>query len=142
MSSQCTRGDVRLVGGSVPNEGRVEVCVNSVWGTVCDDLWDVQDAMVVCGQLGYARNGKTCMHFSFSELGLSHGAFISSGAVAYSRAHFGQGTGPIVLDDVQCNSTIHRGLLDCPHDGLHIHNCAHSEDAGISCTPCMLLLLN
>ena len=56
-SSQCTHGDIRLEEGSVPSEGRVEVCVDSVWGTVCDDNWGVQDAMVVCGQLGYSRNG-------------------------------------------------------------------------------------
>ena len=56
-----------------------------------------------------------------------------SGAVAYSRANFGQGIGPIMLDDVQCNLLDHRRLLSCPHRGLQQHNCGHSEDAGVSC---------
>ena len=59
-SGNCTYGNVRLVGSSNQYEGRVEVCINDQWGTVCDDSWSSIDATVVCEQLGYAYTGSKC----------------------------------------------------------------------------------
>ena len=100
---------IRLVGGEDQYEGRVEVFYNSEWGTVCDDSWDINDANVVCRELGY------------------------SGAVtAHISAYFGQGSGSIWLDNLACTGS-EATLFDCPHSGVGIHNCVHSDDAGVTC---------
>ena len=104
-----TEGAVRLVGGASDNEGRVEIYHFSIWGTVCDDFWDITDANIVCRQLGY-----------------------SGAKSAPKSAYFGEGSGPIHYDDVTCNGT-ETHLANCSHLGIGIENCDHSEDAGVVC---------
>ena len=57
-ASGCKHGELQLVDGPTNLEGRVEICINGVWGTVCDDGWSTYDANVVCGQLGYYHLGR------------------------------------------------------------------------------------
>ena len=56
-TSTCSDGEVRLAGGMNGSEGRVEICYNGVWGSVCANGWDQVDANLVCAQLGYYGQG-------------------------------------------------------------------------------------
>ena len=100
---------VRLVGGGI-SSGRVEVYHNGQWGTVCDDGWDMNDATVVCRQLGFP--------------------YASS---ASHSAAYGQGSDPIWMDEVYCQGD-EASLLTCSHVGWGIHNCHHGDDASVVCT--------
>ena len=117
---------MRLVGGAYSHEGRIEICINGVWGTVCDDDWGNDDAKVACRQLGYLENGKGGREINY----YTHLLFV--GAVGYQGGHFASGSGSIFLDNVVCYGT-ESSLLDCNHNAIGTNDCIHSEDAGVTC---------
>nr|XP_012779564.1 T-cell differentiation antigen CD6 isoform X3 [Maylandia zebra] len=107
----CEHQLVRLAGGTDRCGGRVEVWKNGQWGTVCDDHWDLNDAHVVCAQLGcgYALN------------------------VTGQAGLFPPGKGPIYLDDLNCTGN-EENLWSCPATQEEDQDCGHKEDAGVVCS--------
>ena len=59
----CTEGEIRLYGGSRPNEGILHMCANGAWGTVCYRYWSNNDANVACYELGYTTYGMSTYFF-------------------------------------------------------------------------------
>ena len=96
---------------------------------MCDDYWGAVDAQLACKQLGYQSTGimQPIAHAKSKKEGSD---CLFAGAQAFTNAHYGQGTGPIQLDNVQCRGS-ENSLLQCSH--LTVDICGHHEDAGIRC---------
>jgi len=96
------------VNGSNEQAGRIEIFWNRRWYTICDNGWDDNDAVVVCKQLGY------------------------SGGSARSGAYFGEGTGFVMLDSVNCFGN-ELNLFQCNRSNYRERTCHHHQDAGVVC---------
>ena len=110
-------GPLRLVGGPNRCAGRVEVLHEEQWGSVCHDEWDINDAQVVCKQLG-----------------------CGDAVLAPIAAKFGRGTDTIWLDDVNCTGS-EASLSECQARPWGDHNCYHGEDASAICSGNLFILL-
>ena len=101
---------VRLVNGNTTLTGRVEIYLDNQWGTICDDGWDINDANVVCRQLGFPSASK-----------------------AFGGASHGKGSGPIWMNNVACSGS-EAYVTDCSHRGWGNNDCTHSKDASVECS--------
>ena len=102
---------IRLVDGASENEGRLEVQISGVWGTICDNMWNFVDADVACRQLGF------------------------SGALVHNDLQPIPGVGlPVLFDDVNCNGS-EAFIWDCPSSGIGENECSHEKDVHLLCLP-------
>ncbi|XP_062407986.1 immunoglobulin superfamily member 1-like [Sardina pilchardus] len=108
VPSAAVAAQIRLVNGDSRCSGRVEVYHYNQWGTVCDDIWGMSHAEVVCRQLG-----------------------CGTAVCAPDSAFYGAGTGQILMDNVKCSGT-EQSLTQCSY--ISSHNCYHHEDAGVVCS--------
>ena len=101
---------IRLADGGGRCSGRVEILDQGSWGTICDDRWDLDDAHVVCRQLGCGKALQATLSSSF-----------------------GAGSGPIWLGNVKCTGKEYH-VWRCPSWGWGKHYCEHGQDAGVVCS--------
>ncbi|XP_072439762.1 scavenger receptor cysteine-rich type 1 protein M160-like [Chiloscyllium punctatum] len=130
VGNNCTHGQdagvtcsgpisVRLVNGTNMCSGRVEVYRNSIWGTICDNGWNLNAASVVCRVLNCGKS-----------LSITRSAY------------YGEGSGVILLDNVNCTGT-EPALDQCSANPKVGYNCTHKEDAGVICSgPVPVRLVN
>ncbi|VDI06130.1 Hypothetical predicted protein [Mytilus galloprovincialis] len=104
-----TTEGIRLIGGTGPYEGTIEININGVWGTICDKQFDINDAMVICRMAGYTR-----------------------AIQAFSYAYFGHGNGTSMLTNLHCSGSEDH-LDSCGSDGWYASSCNHDHDAGVAC---------
>ena len=86
---------IRLQGSTLPYAGRVEVFYAGVWGTISSSNWDINDATVVCRQLGYSAG---------AEVALKNGVY-------------GLVSGPVWITNLRCTGS-ESNVMECVHDGL------------------------
>ncbi|XP_048379655.1 deleted in malignant brain tumors 1 protein-like isoform X2 [Stegostoma tigrinum] len=110
---------MRLVNGTDPCSGRVELNYKDIWGAVCDDEWDIEDANVACKQMG-----------------------CGPASSAPGSAQFGEATGMFWLDDIECKGH-ELNLFQCPSSPGGKHNCHAEEAASVICLdPISLRFMN
>ena len=104
------------------------MCLNGVWGSVCSEFWDNNDASVVCKQLGYSPYGTYHLVHDNDTIGL----LIITGAIGPSTVYYYSSTPAHNIVDLNCTGS-EGTILDCPYNGVVGYSCSSSKDANIFC---------
>ena len=129
-SSPKDNGNIRLVDGHSIREGRLQICMNRRWGTVCDNQFDTPDAIVVCRQLGFSTPSKKVGAYNMVTIFMV--PLLHVLGAKFRRFGFGQSSVPIWLNELQCNG-FEENLSNCTSRGRR--NCGHFQDVGVMCLP-------
>lgn len=113
--------------------GRVEVCVNETWGTICDDYWNNSDASVVCRQLGYSGEGM--VHFRLCDA-ISISVYI--GAIA-GTGLYSEVLKEFHIIDLNCTGS-EESVFNCSHNAVLENTCSNHEDAYVQCKGASILV--
>uniref|UniRef100_A0A1X7U110 Deleted in malignant brain tumors 1 protein n=1 Tax=Amphimedon queenslandica TaxID=400682 RepID=A0A1X7U110_AMPQE len=103
----CDDGNLRLSGSNAEYAGRVEICIESIWTSLCDQNWDLRDAQVACRELGYSPYGAMPTYGCYTEGQLSFG-----------------------ITSINCTGS-ENALLNCSHSNPVLYNCRSHSDAGL-----------
>lgn len=127
--SNCSTGDLRLRGGSTQYEGRIEMCYNGLWGSVCQSSFSQEEARVVCNQLGYQSNEKLKVLFLIFYI-----FFLFSGfAVRASPTQFGPSRLPVFTLAARCTRSHTSNLTSCAQKTVPGSFCYSYNEAGVTC---------
>lgn len=137
MNAACTQGAIRLVGGANEMEGRVEVCNNNMWGTICDYGWDLNDARVACWQSGFSSSVNRKLNYYCFICHMSN--FVTAVVTSFTNAAFGEGVGPIWMSNLTCVYN-ENSLFLCSRQVQigwveNSTSCSHSNDVAVRCSP-------
>ena len=131
-SGDCNEGEVRLVNGTEEREGRLEVCANGVWGTVCATSFTRSAAYIVCKQLGYNDSDGKSFLLSFYSCPLLD-------AIINTYGKYGTGDKPIVYSNVDCFGS-ETSLRQCDKRVSPAFTCSYRRIVGLKCLDSKLLL--
>ena len=125
LDLQCNETDIRLVDGQTPADGRVEICLYGLWRSVCDDGWGINDARVVCQQLGYDGREFFLLHFYTVS-------YYHSTLATFLLRNFYSVSSVFYLGDADCRGN-ESMLSDCNHGEIGVQNCYRNYAAGVIC---------
>ena len=132
-AEHCTDGVIQLNGSNIAGSGRIEVCSNGQWGTICDAFWDNRDARVVCRQLGFSPHGiSNCMQQPWTLYNCSI-ILLFIGAIAL-HSLFTESLLPIAINDINCTGSEEQ-ISACLQNAIDLHTCYYRRDASVICQP-------